>query len=142
MGVDPGLPLPPSSSSFPPAPHATVPTNTNAVDDEAVVRALEALLPAIHSRVSARAGAAVPGVPENMDVSTPVKNMPMMPGSSMDDWGQGQDNLAAFAPGVCTGDEAVDRVATVLRMLFLLDLRGMQDKVNELLALTQTIKAS
>ena len=48
------------------------------------------------------------------------------------------DALQGYAPGFSTGDEACDRVATVLRMLYLLDLRGVQDEINGILALAQT----
>ncbi|CAM9579228.1 unnamed protein product, partial [Sphacelaria rigidula] len=37
-------------------------------------------------------------------------------------------------------DEAIDRVTTVLRMLFLLDLRGLQDDVNAVLAMAQSTR--
>lgn len=50
------------------------------------------------------------------------------------------DDLKGFAAGVKTGDEACDRVATVIRMLFLLDLRHLQDEVNGMLALAQANK--
>lgn len=42
--------------------------------------------------------------------------------------------LEGFPSGVNTGDEACDRVAKVLRMLYLLDLRELQDGVNDVLA--------
>lgn len=48
------------------------------------------------------------------------------------------DALEGFAAGVETGDEACDGVATVLRMLFLSDLRGLQDEVNGIIALAQS----
>lgn len=47
----------------------------------------------------------------------------------------GLRELEDFPAGVNTGDETCDRVATVLRMLYLLDLRELQDGVNDILAL-------
>lgn len=46
--------------------------------------------------------------------------------------------LEGFSAGVDTGDAACDSVATVLRMLFLSDLRGLQDEVNGIIALAQS----
>lgn len=94
-----------------------------------MVNALEALLSAVQNRIA--------GGLETGGKGGTVAAMSSMGGASMEG-----DELADFAAGVCTGDEAVDRVATVLRMLFLLDLRGLQDDVNEMLALAQTIRAS
>lgn len=48
------------------------------------------------------------------------------------------DELKGFSAGVDTGDEKCDRVATVLRMLYLSDLRSLQDEVNGILAMAQT----
>ncbi|CAN0550177.1 unnamed protein product [Laminaria digitata] len=48
------------------------------------------------------------------------------------------DELEGFSAGVDTGDETCDRVATVLRMLYLSDLRSLQDEVNGVLAMAQT----
>ena len=48
------------------------------------------------------------------------------------------DELKGFSAGVDTGDETCDRVATVLRMLYLSDLRTLQDEVNGVLAMAQT----
>lgn len=52
-----------------------------------------------------------------------------------------EHGVEAFASGVSTGDESCDRVATVLRMLFLLDLRDVQDEVNGILGMAQASKA-
>lgn len=48
------------------------------------------------------------------------------------------DELEEFSAGVDTGDETCNRVATVLRMLYLSDLRTLQDEVNAVLAMAQT----
>lgn len=47
----------------------------------------------------------------------------------------GLRQLEGFPAGVNTGDDGCDRVATVLRMLYLLDLRELQDGVNDILAI-------
>ena len=59
------------------------------------------------------------------------------------EYGQGGDDrvydeLEEFSAGVDTGDETCNRVATVLRMLYLSDLRTLQDEVNAVLAMAQT----
>ncbi|CAN0436867.1 unnamed protein product [Pylaiella littoralis] len=46
--------------------------------------------------------------------------------------------LKGFAAGVETGNEACNSVATVLRMMFLSDLRDLQDEVNGVIALAQS----
>lgn len=51
---------------------------------------------------------------------------------------EGLHELRGFAAGVDTGDAECDSVATVLRMLFLSDLRGLQDEVNGIIALAQS----
>ncbi|CAM9858840.1 unnamed protein product [Scytosiphon promiscuus] len=45
--------------------------------------------------------------------------------------------LEGFAAGVETGSDACDSVASVLRMLFLSDLRRLQDEVNGVIAMAQ-----
>eukprot|EP00752_Nemacystus_decipiens_P007814 g6979.t1 len=60
---------------------------------------------------------------------------------AMDD-GSGRNGslreLEGFSAGVDTGDPTCDSVATVLRMLFLSDLRDLQDEVNGIIALAQS----
>lgn len=50
--------------------------------------------------------------------------------------------LEGFAAGVETGSEACDSVASVLRMLFLSDLRNLQDEVNGVIALAQSSRTA
>lgn len=62
-------------------------------------------------------------------------------GGAEDGQGDGDrvfDELEGFSAGVDTGDETCNRVATVLRMLYLSDLRTLQDEVNGVLAMAQT----
>ncbi|CAN0390809.1 unnamed protein product [Ectocarpus fasciculatus] len=51
-----------------------------------------------------------------------------------------REQLRGFTAGVETGDEACDSVATVLRMLYLSDLRSLQDEVNGVIALAQSTR--
>ena len=51
-------------------------------------------------------------------------------------------DLAQFPLGFSTGDDEVDRVATVLRILYLSDLRELQNGVNELLVTAQEYTAN
>ena len=51
-------------------------------------------------------------------------------------------DLAQFPLGFSTGDAEVDRVATVLRILYLSDLRELQNGVNELLVTAQEYTAN
>lgn len=127
--AQPFPPSPPSQS--PVTPPATTTGNISSVDparrgDTSVVRALEALLEAAKDRRLA------------LDMAHTTMNTEG--GVGIVDGGG--DGLAGFAAGVCTGDEAIDRVATVLRMLFLLNLRELQDEINAILAHAQSIKAS
>ncbi|CAM9885115.1 unnamed protein product [Hapterophycus canaliculatus] len=50
--------------------------------------------------------------------------------------------LEGFAAGVETGSDACDSVASVLRMLFLSDLRNLQDEVNGIIALAQSSRTA
>lgn len=97
--------------------------------DTGVLPALEALLVAARNRASL--GGEVAGTPA-MEAKGVVLGE-----RAVDDGDEYADSLAGFAAGVYSGDEVVDQVATVLRMLFLLDLRGVQDEVNAILAKAQ-----
>lgn len=65
-------------------------------------------------------------------------------GVAMDDGSEGGKGslheLEGFSAGVETGDATCDSVATVLRMLFLSDLRDLQDEVNGIIALAQSCR--
>ena len=112
MGLDPSsipLPPPPAKARENPAPRGD---ERGKDGDVRVLQALETLLAETNKRGGRGTGS--PGV-----------------------GGGGLDALQGYAPGVSTGDESWDRVATVLRMLYLLDLRGVQDEINDILAQAQ-----
>ena len=112
MGLDPPsipLPPPPTKAGKNPAPRGD---ERERDGDVRVLQALETLLAETNKRCGRGTGSRGVG-------------------------GGGLDALQGYAPGVSTGDEACDRVATVLRMLYLLDLRGVQDEINGILALAQ-----
>lgn len=50
--------------------------------------------------------------------------------------------LEGFGAGVETGSDACNSVASVLRMLFLSDLRNLQDEVNGVIALAQSSRTA
>lgn len=142
--------VPSASESTSVAKVGTAP-NVNPVvrGDSGVVRALEALLAAAQARVLARemtdniiksngedrrVGGVVP-VGAKMQTAAGSGD-----GGVDNDGCRDDDVLSGFAAGVCSGDEAIDRVTTVLRMLFLLDLRGLQDDVNAVLAMAQSTR--
>ena len=50
--------------------------------------------------------------------------------------------LRSFALGFSTGDAAVDKVATVLRLLHVRDLRRLQDVINDRIAVMQSVTAN
>lgn len=51
-------------------------------------------------------------------------------------------DLAAFPPGISTGNAAVDAAVTVLRMLYIADLREAQDAANDLIVTVQAFTAN
>jgi RLL motif containing protein 1 len=51
-------------------------------------------------------------------------------------------DLATFPLGFGTGDEVVDRAAAILRMLYVTDLRELQDAVNDVLVTVQEFTAN
>lgn len=51
-------------------------------------------------------------------------------------------DVKTFPLGFTTGDEVVDRAATILRMLYVADLRELQDAVNEILVSVQEFTAN
>lgn len=122
-----------SPSPVPPAPPSTnaAGASVEAAEGvgERVADAMEALLLAVQGRGPGKGSAPERGIDEGVTAMC------------LADGGRHGD-LEAFASGVCSGDASVDRVATVLRMLFLLDLRALQDEVNVLLAMAQNVKAS
>lgn len=127
-------PPPPPASESQARPVVTARGNEALVDakgsrDTGVLPALEALLVAARNRASL--GGEVAGTPA-MEAKGVVLGE-----RAVDDGDEYADSLAGFAAGVYSGDEVVDQVATVLRMLFLLDLRGVQDEVNAILAKAQ-----
>lgn len=132
LGVEP-----PSSVALPQPPPVTPPGDSNSHPDgndadrdldARVLEALEALLAEAKKRVAGRDMALTADGGGDTGVARAATG------------GESSDELEGFAAGVCTGDEACDRVATVLRMLFLLDLRDLQDEVNVILALAQANK--
>lgn len=53
--------------------------------------------------------------------------------------GGGKVVLDELALGFCTGDDGVDRVSRMLRLLFVRDLRELQDRVNDAVARMQEV---
>ena len=51
-------------------------------------------------------------------------------------------SLEGFPPGLSTGDADLDKAIAVLRMLFVADLRELQNSVNEILAMLQNFTAN
>jgi RLL motif containing protein 1 len=51
-------------------------------------------------------------------------------------------NLSTFPLGFTTHDQATDQASAILRMLYLLDLRELQDSVNDILVLVQEFTAN
>ena len=50
-------------------------------------------------------------------------------------------DLGAFPLGFATGDAVVDYASSLLRMLYIADLRELQDSVNEILITVQEFTA-
>ncbi|CAN0505074.1 unnamed protein product [Ectocarpus sp. 12 AP-2014] len=75
--------------------------------------------------------------PVQQTISTAGDAVDIGPGG---EHGKFREQLRGFTAGVETGDEACDSVATVLRMLYLSDLRSLQDEVNGVIALAQSTR--